>query len=111
MVRDMAAAREMMEHGALRHHPELAAASAITAFGTGWTALSCVQMAMWAVHHAQAYDELLTLAICHEGDSDSVAAVAGSLWGRGGRPGWEKYAARLEQHTVIERLLACWGAT
>lgn len=83
-------------------------AKEITHFGTGWTALSCVQMAIWAFHHAKDFEELLTLSICHEGDSDSVAAVAGSLWGLAGRPGCEKYINRLEQQPAIDRLLARW---
>ena len=106
----MTAAQEMIEHQALVAIPEtLRSAKHITDFGTGWTALSCVQMAMWAVYHAKSFDELLTLSICHDGDSDSVAAVAGSLWGLAGRTGWEKYQERLEQQPAIERLLARWG--
>lgn len=59
----------------------LTSASKIEYLGEGWTSLSCVQMALWAVHHSISYEELLTNSICHAGDSDSVAAVAGSLWG------------------------------
>jgi len=106
----MTAAMEMIQYRALQTIPAaLRSAKHITEFGTGWTSLSCVQMAMWAVYHAETFDELLPLSICHEGDSDSVAAVAGSLWGLAGRPGCEKYQARLEQQPVIERLLTSWG--
>ena len=106
----MTAAMEMIQYRALQTTPDaLPSAKHITDFGTGWTALSCVQMAMWAVYHAESFDELLTLSICHEGDSDSVAAVAGSLWGLAGRVGWEKYQSRLEQKTTIERLLERCG--
>lgn len=106
----MTAALEILQHRALVAIPEaLRSAKHITDFGTGWTALSCVQMAMWAVYHAKSFDELLTLSICHDGDSDSVAAVAGSLWGLSGRTGWEKYQARLEQQPAIERLMARLG--
>ena len=108
----MAAALEMVQHHDLVAVPEaMRTAKHITEFGTGWTALSCVQMAMWAVYHAKTFDELLTLSICHEGDSDSVAAVAGSLWGLAGRTGWEKYRERLEQQFAIERLLERWDGT
>ena len=106
----MTAAMEMIQHRALQTIPDgLQSAEHITDFGTGWTAMSCVQMAMWAAYHAKSFDELLTLSICHEGDSDSVAAVAGSLWGLAGRSGWEKYHARLEQQSAIDRLLERWG--
>ena len=38
-------------------------------------------MAIWAYQNARDFDDLLVLSICHRGDSDSVAAIAGSLWG------------------------------
>lgn len=108
----MTAAVEMIQYQALLTIPDaLRPAKHITDFGTGWTALSCVQMAIWAVYYAETFEELLTLSICHEGDSDSVAAVAGSLWGLAGRPGWQKYYARLEQQPAIERLLGRWGGS
>jgi ADP-ribosylglycohydrolase len=78
----------------------------ITDYGGGWTALECVEMACWAVQHAKDYDDLLLKAICHSGDSDSVAAVAGSLWGLAGLGGWEKYQHRLVEAPVIEKLFA-----
>lgn len=56
-------------------------ASTISELGKGWTALECVRMAIWAYQNARDFDELLVMSICHSGDSDSVAAIAGSLWG------------------------------
>lgn len=52
--------------------------------GLGWTALECVKMAIWSHVNANTFDELLVSSIAHPGDSDSVAAIAGSLWGLGG---------------------------
>jgi len=54
--------------------------------GKGWNARECLQMALWAVGNAESYEELLELSICHGGDSDTVAAVAGGLWGLAGLP-------------------------
>lgn len=73
----------------------------IQTFGDGVKALSCVQMAIWALLHANAYEHLLELAICHKGDSATVAAVAGALWGISGRSGWEHYGAKLAQRDTI----------
>jgi ADP-ribosylglycohydrolase len=86
-------------------------AKEITAFGDGWTAMSCVEMALWALTHATTFEELLHLSICHSGDSDSVAAVAGSLWGLTNATGYEPYASRVEQSPAIDRLLARWDAS
>lgn len=57
----------------------------ISDIGSGWTALECVEMAIWAFTKAKNFDDLLRLSVAHDGDSDSVAAVAGSLWGLSNR--------------------------
>lgn len=60
----MTAAMEMIQHRALQTIRDAQpSARHITDFGTGWTALSCVQMAMWAVYHAKTFDEQLTLSM------------------------------------------------
>lgn len=76
----------------------------ITSYGQGWLALECVEMALWAVERALNYDHLLELCICHGGDSDSVAAVAGGLWGLAGLGGWERYVPRLVERKAIDSL-------
>lgn len=80
----------------------------ITDHGQGWNATECLDMAMWAVYNAADYDELLELAICHSGDSDSVAAVAGALWGFAGLPmtfnKWKIYM-QLDEMDVIEKVI------
>jgi ADP-ribosyl-[dinitrogen reductase] hydrolase len=60
-------------------------ATHISELGEGWVADECVEMALWAVNNARTFDELLVKSIHHDGDSDSVAAVACSLWGFLGR--------------------------
>lgn len=74
----------------------------ITQLGDGWTALSCVNMAIWSYHTANSFDELLQLSVAHGGDSDSVAAVAGSLWGLSGREVPIKYIQKLDALDAIQ---------
>lgn len=57
----------------------------ISDLGGGWVSDDCVEMAIWAYCNSETFDELLVKSICHGGDSDSVAAVAGSLWGLSGK--------------------------
>jgi ADP-ribosylglycohydrolase len=80
----MAFADLLMNEGpsaALAIPHSIRSAASIRALGAGFYAKECVEMALWAVAQAGSFEELLMLAICHDGDSDSVAAVAGSLWG------------------------------
>lgn len=53
----------------------------IDELGGGFYALECVNMALWAVANSATYEDLLLQSIAQDGDSDSVAAVAGCLWG------------------------------
>jgi ADP-ribosylglycohydrolase len=78
------------------------AIDSISGAGTGWTALECVRMALWAFVNARNYDELLTLSIAHDGDSDSVGAVAGSLWGLSGKHVPTQYIEKLKERDVIQ---------
>jgi ADP-ribosylglycohydrolase len=78
----------------------------ITDYGTGWTAKECIDMALWAVGHAGSFDEMLILSTCHKGDSDSVGAVAGSLWGLSGDQQVYHYTDRLLQASIIDDLVA-----
>lgn len=56
--------------------------SDISELGEGWTALECVEMAYYAVRKGGTDNTMVALlAITHDGDSDSVAAVAGALGG------------------------------
>jgi ADP-ribosyl-[dinitrogen reductase] hydrolase len=68
----------------------------ISELGSGWTALECVQMGIWAYANAHSYHHLLQLAIAHDGDSDSTAAIAGSLWGLAGHEVPMKYVDKLD---------------
>ncbi len=70
--------------------------------GEGWTAVECVDMAIWAFTNATTFDELLMLSIAHDGDSDSVAAIAGSLWGLSGREVPQKYINKLTAQDALD---------
>jgi ADP-ribosylglycohydrolase len=74
----------------------------ISDIGEGWIAPECVEMAIWAYTKANTFDELLALSIAHDGDSDSVAAVAGSLWGLSGREVPKKYVEKLDALDAIK---------
>ena len=49
--------------------------------GGGWDAETCGKMSIWAFEKSNTYEELLVNSIWHSGDSDSVAAVSGMIWG------------------------------
>lgn len=77
-------------------------ASHISELGEGWIAPECVEMAIWAYCKAATFDQLLELSIAHGGDSDSVAAVAGSLWGLSGKEVPQKYIRKLDAIDAID---------
>jgi len=74
----------------------------IEQLGDGWTALSCIEMAVYCYHTSNTFDELLRRSIAHDGDSDSTAAVAGSLWGLSGREVPQKYILKLDALDAIK---------
>lgn len=75
----------------------------ISSYGAGFYAAECLNMALWAFGRSKTYKDLLIHSICHDGDSDSVAAVAGSLWGIAGRDIPKGMENRLVEFDVIER--------
>lgn len=58
----------------------------INQWGGGWNGPDCLRMALWAVSNSSTYEELVINSIAHDGDSDSVACVAGALWALAGLP-------------------------
>ena len=75
----------------------------IADIGEGWTAMEAVQMAIWAVANSRNFDELLVKSIHHSGDSDSVAAIAGSIWGLCGNS--VRYTERLTELNAINYVI------
>jgi len=85
--------------------------SHISEIGAGWTALECVDMAIWTMYHSVALEDCIVNSVAHDGDSDSVAAVACGLYGLGGGVGfcnatfvqcWD----RLKERRIIETMIA-----
>jgi ADP-ribosyl-[dinitrogen reductase] hydrolase len=79
----------------------------ISDLGEGWVADECVNMAIWAAATAEDFDDLLVKSIHHNGDSDSVAAVACSLWGYWGNPFY--YYDRVIEKESIEFIVKKMG--
>jgi ADP-ribosylglycohydrolase len=86
--------------------PRFLEIESIDKIGSGWTALECVNMAIWANLKATSFDHLLQLSIAHNGDSDSVGAVAGSLWGLSGKSVPIKYIEKLNALEPINYIVA-----
>jgi ADP-ribosylglycohydrolase len=97
----LAAQKLMWAYGDPANSELTAPARAITDLGEGWTAPEAVDMAVWAYNDSTTYEELLVTSICHPGDSDSVAAIAGSLWGVAGLPIPHRLASRLVQVDLV----------
>lgn len=85
-------------------------AEQISDLGGGWRAVEALTMGAWAYAKALTYDELLTLSICHAGDSDSVAAIAGAFWGTDpqNEDPEPEAIARLEERGVVEFMVRQW---
>lgn len=81
------------EYGKIKH---------IKQIGSGWTALECVEMAIYSYYKARTFEELLQISISHDGDSDSVGAIAGSLWGLSGKEVPTKYIEKLDSIDSIK---------
>jgi ADP-ribosyl-[dinitrogen reductase] hydrolase len=95
---------QAIAHG-LAFEPSIQA-NHISEIGDGWTAQECVNMAEWAYCKANSFEELLALSIAHGGDSDSVAAVAGSMWGFSGREVPKKYIAKLDALDAVTYIVS-----
>jgi ADP-ribosylglycohydrolase len=105
-VKTLMWAYEAVAEGRAPHYPEwVLRAETIKDFGGGWVAPEAVNMALYAYKNATTYEELLVLSIAHPGDSDSVAAIAGSLWGVAGREVPQKLIDRLAHKTIIANLV------
>lgn len=81
-------------------------ADCISELGEGWIAPEAVDMAVWAYCKAKDFDHLLELSIAHDGDSDSVGAIAGSLWGLSGREVPLQYIDKLDALDAIKYTVA-----
>ena len=53
----------------------------ISQLGEGWTGEEALSIAVYAVLRASSFQEAVTIAANHDGDSDSTASIAGQLYG------------------------------
>jgi ADP-ribosylglycohydrolase len=76
----------------------------------GRTAIECVVWAIEAVDRSDTFEECMVKCIAHEGDSDTIAAVAGGLWAlhKGQPENFERYKTRLAGKDAIEYALNVW---
>ena len=94
----MTTAKDILDRKSIPHWDQY---QNISDIGEGWTALECVEMAIWSVTKAKNFDHLLRLSVAHDGDSDSVASVAGSLWGLTGKSFPVNAVFRLDAYDAI----------
>jgi len=76
----------------------------IRMLGEGWVAEETLAIAIYAVaRHIDSFEQVLTAAVNHDGDSDSTGAVAGNIMGA--MTGYDaiprKFKEHLELHDVI----------
>lgn len=81
-------------------------AEAIARLGEGWIAEEALAIAVYCALVARDFRDGVTLAVNHDGDSDSTGAITGNLlgarWGKAAIP--DSWLKRLELHDVIEEL-------
>lgn len=79
----------------------------------GRTAWECLILAAEAVDQSKAFEECMIRCIAHEGDSDTIAAVAGGLWAiHRGRPEFlDRYMARLQGQDALQFAIKAWETT
>ena len=53
----------------------------IRQLGEGWTGEEALAIAVYLVLRASSFEEAVTTAVNHDGDSDSTASIAGQLYG------------------------------
>lgn len=88
-----------------KNYPTVFQADHISQLGGGWIAPEAVNMAIWAAGTANDFDDLLARSIAHDGDSDSVGAMAGALWGLMGKAVPIKYTEKIAEKDAIEHVL------
>lgn len=78
----------------------------IDAFGGGWVAEEALAIGLWCALCADSFEQGVTTAVNHSGDSDSTGLIAGHLlgiqWGAATIPA--RWYARLELHDAIEKI-------
>lgn len=72
----------------------------------GWWADSCLDIAVWAFENCEGdFKRLLELSLLHSGDSDSIGAVAGGLFGVYYQEVPMNLYSRVHEKAVIEKVV------
>ena len=78
----------------------------ISQLGEGWTGEEALSIAVYAVLRASSFQEAVTIAANHDGDSDSTASIAGQLYGAwyGVEPIPEQWIKKLGIREIMDNL-------
>jgi len=78
----------------------------IRQLGEGWTGEEALAIAVYAVLRASSFQEAVTIAANHDGDSDTTASIAGQLYGAwyGVEPIPEQWIKKLDIQEIMESL-------
>lgn len=72
-------------------------ATPVSAFGRGWVGEEALAMAAFSALRATRFEDAVSFAVNHDGDSDSTGSIAGQLWGA-------ENGMRSMPHRWIERI-------
>lgn len=76
----------------------------------GWTADEALGIAIAANSRYTDFKNIMEFCVCRSGDSDTVAAIAGGLWGLSGKPIPDRLWGRVKEKDIIEDFLG-WVCT
>jgi ADP-ribosylglycohydrolase len=79
--RDSAETIEALKQAVALSKTRLDTSLAITKMGEGWIAEEALAISVYSVLVARDFNQLMTISVSHDGDSDSTGAIAGNLWG------------------------------
>jgi ADP-ribosylglycohydrolase len=60
---------------------EIEVTEAVRQLGEGWTGEEALAIAVYAVLSASSFEDAVSIAANHDGDSDSTASIAGQIYG------------------------------
>ena len=101
---DVERQRELIERALFLAENELSDVENISSLGEGWVGEETLAIAIYAVaRHIDSFEDVLIVAVNHDGDSDSTGAVAGNIIGAivGYEAIPQKFKVHLELYDVI----------
>jgi ADP-ribosylglycohydrolase len=79
--RDSEETMEALKQALVLSKTELDIPLAIKTMGEGWIAEEALAISIYCALIAKDFNQLMTISVSHDGDSDSTGAIAGNLWG------------------------------